>query len=233
MHAEDAPLVVCVAGNPNVGKTSLYNGLTGAAAETANYAGVSVEAASLCTHWGDRRVEVVDLPGAYALEGGSDDQRAARDELLARRPDVVVAVADATNLARSLYLPLQLIDLGYRVALALNLSDEARRRGREPDARLLGEELGAPVVPTVAPRGHGLPDLQAAALRVAALDAAYDPRFRRRGTPLPAEVEARLDSLGTPSRRAPGPPACPAASLPAPPPSRSSKATRRSPTPWD
>jgi len=190
MRHADEPLVVYVAGNPNVGKTSLFNALTGAAEETANYAGVSVETVSLCTHWGERSVEVVDLPGAYALAGRSEDQRAARDDLLARRPDVVVAVVDSTNLGRGLYLPLQLIDLGYHVALALNLTDEARRRGREPDAHVLEERLGAPVVPTVAPRGHGLPELQ-----TAIIDAAFDPRFRRRGTQLPKAVEARLHQL--------------------------------------
>ena len=91
---------------------------------------MSVDACAVCTRWEGRPIEVVDLPGSYSLDGPGDDQQAARGALLERRPDVVVAVADATNLARSLYLPLQLLDLGYRVVVALNLSDEAKRRGR-------------------------------------------------------------------------------------------------------
>jgi ferrous iron transport protein B len=201
------PLVVFVAGNPNVGKSSLFNSLTGSSRETANCAGVSVDACSVCTLWEGRPIEVVDLPGSYSLDGPSEDQQAARRALLERRPDVIVAVADATNLARSLYLPLQFLDLGYRVVVALNLSDEAERRGRLPDAEVLSRDLGVPVVPTVAPRGTGLVELEAAVLRVSAGGGLGETT----GTPLPPEVEQRVEevalhiaALADDGHRAPG-----------------------------
>ena len=185
------PLVVCLAGNPNVGKSSLFNALTGSSRETANCAGVSVDACAVGTHWEGRPIEVVDLPGSYSLDGPGDDQQAARRALLERRPDVVVAVADATNLARSLYLPLQLLDLGYRIVVALNLSDEAKRRGRVPDAEMLSRDLGVPVIPTVAPRGTGLVELEAAVLRVSAGGGLGETT----GTPLPPGVEQRVEEV--------------------------------------
>ena len=190
VDAPDAerPVVVCLAGNPNVGKSSLFNTLTGESHETANCAGVTVEACAVCMRWRDRALEIVDLPGSYALDGLGEDQLAARRAVLDWRPDVVVAVADATNLARSLYLPLQLLDLGYRVVIALNLADEARRRGRMPDAEALSRDLGVPVVPTVAPRGEGVADLKAAVLAVAAGGGLGETA----GTPLPPLVEGRV-----------------------------------------
>ena len=120
-------LVVALAGNPNVGKSTLFNRLTGSAVETANYPGMTVGLNIAAATWGGQEVQLVDLPGTYALDPVSEDQWVARHGLLDWRPDVVVAVVDATNLARNLYLVLQLVDLGPRVVIALNLIDEARR----------------------------------------------------------------------------------------------------------
>ena len=226
VDAPDAerPVVVCLAGNPNVGKSSLFNTLTGESHETAHCAGVTVEACAVCMRWRDRALEIVDLPGSYALDGLGEDQLAARRAVLDWRPDVVVAVVDATNLARSLYLPLQLLDLGYRVVIALNLADEARRRGRMPDAEALSRDLGVPVVPTVAPRGEGVADLKAAVLAVAAGGGLGETA----GTPLPprpwsgASRRWRCTSPCGPTTSCP----LPAASARAPPRSRCSRATR-------
>ncbi|HOT23981.1 MAG TPA: ferrous iron transport protein B [Thermoleophilia bacterium] len=163
-----APPVVCLVGNPNVGKSSLFNCLTGSAVETAHCAGVTTAATAVCTEWAGTEVEVVDLPGVYGVDVSGGDQEAARRALFEACPDVVVAVVDATNLARNLYLVLQLLDLGYRVVVALNLIDEAKRRGLDIDAAELARRLGVPVVPTVAPRGQGVDELTETVLRVAA-----------------------------------------------------------------
>ena len=182
---------VCLAGNPNVGKSTLFNALTGAAVETANYAGMTVETTAIQVSWEGQPLEIVDLPGAYALsigEGeGRTDERVARQALLERRPDVVIAVADATNLARNLYLVLQLLDLGFRVVVALNFMDEARRRDVRIDRMALQEALGVPVVRTVAVRGEGIADVKAAVVEMVRAGAGAEPDG---SAPAPARTAA-------------------------------------------
>ena len=196
-------LVVCLAGNPNVGKSSLFNALTGACCDTGNASGITTEACAACLRWSERRVEVVDLPGTYAIEAHAGDQRVARRALLETQPDVVVVVVDATNLARNLYLVLQLQDMGHRVVVALNLIDEAERRDLRIDVAKLGLALAVPVVPTVAPRGTGL-----AELREMTLQAAAAPRSQPAGvgTRLPAWAEDRVAALSSAIRAGGGAP---------------------------
>jgi ferrous iron transport protein B len=185
-------LVVALAGNPNVGKSTLFNRLTGSAVETANYPGMTVGLNIAAASWGDQEVQLVDLPGTYALDPVSEDQLVARHGLLDWRPDVVVAVVDATNLARNLYLVLQLVDLGPRVVIALNLIDEARRQSLRVDPHALSQALGLPVVPTVARRGEGLDELVAAAVAVAT---GSDGLGRGRAVRYSARIEAQVAEL--------------------------------------
>ncbi len=161
---EGTALTIALAGNPNVGKSSLFNHLTGLGAVTANYPGKTVEVNLGSTTVEGTSVALIDLPGTYALGAVSEDQWVARRAVLDGQPDAVLAVVDATNLARNLYLVLQLLDLGLPVAVALNLVDEAERRGMPVDAASLATALSAPVVPTVATRGAGLREAMGAAI---------------------------------------------------------------------
>ena len=165
MHA--APLVALV-GNPNAGKSALFNALTGARQKVGNYPGVTVERHSGRLVLDDGRpVELIDLPGAYSLEPSSPDERVTRDVVtgassLERLPDALVVVVDAANLDNHLRFTLQLIALGLPVVVALNMVDLAERDGLTLDAAVLERELGVPVIPTVAVRRRGIDALRGA-----------------------------------------------------------------------
>ena len=155
---------VVLIGNPNTGKTTLFNALTGLSQRVGNYPGVTVEKK---TGRFDDGVELVDLPGTYSLAAQSPDEMLAVDVLLGRRsgeprPEAAIVIVDASNLRRNLYLVTQIIETGLPTLVALNMIDLARRAGIEIDAPGLSRALGAPVVPVVASRGQGIGELRAA-----------------------------------------------------------------------
>ena len=162
-----APLVALV-GNPNAGKSALFNALTGARQKVGNYPGVTVERHSGRLALDDGRpVELLDLPGAYSLEPSSPDERVTRDVVtgsggIERMPDAIIVVVDAANLDNHLRFTLQLIALGLPIVVALNMIDLAERDGLTLDPAVLARELGVPVIPTVAVRKRGLDELRAA-----------------------------------------------------------------------
>lgn len=159
--------VVGLAGNPNTGKSTVFNALTGLRQHTGNWPGKTVRRAEGGFAYEGKRYKLVDLPGTYSLLSASEDEDIARNFLLFARPDVTVVVADASRLERNLNLVLQILEVTDRVVVCLNLMDEARRRGLQVDDRSLARELGVPVVPTAARQGEGIPALLAAIDEVA------------------------------------------------------------------
>lgn len=148
-------MILALAGNPNCGKTTLFNALTGANARTGNFPGVTVtRSTGVCRARPD--VTLVDLPGVYALRPFSDEERVTRAYLLGGEADAIISIADATCPARSLYLTLQLLELGVPVVLALNVMDALRTGGGAVDTAGLAQALGIPVVPVSAALGEGL-----------------------------------------------------------------------------
>ena len=150
---------VALAGNPNSGKTTIFNNLTGARQHVGNYPGVTVEKKTGTCEHGGMKMSVVDLPGTYSLTAYSVEEMVARDYIINERPDVVVAILDASNLERNLYLATQLMEMNVRLVLALNMSDVAAARGIEFDLGLLSQLLGTPLVPTVGRRNEGTSEL--------------------------------------------------------------------------
>ncbi|HUF46795.1 MAG TPA: FeoB small GTPase domain-containing protein [Vicinamibacterales bacterium] len=154
--------VVALAGNPNTGKSTLFNALTGLRQHTGNWPGKTVSRAEGGFTFNHVSYKLVDLPGTYSLLSASHDEQIARDFLLFGRPDATIVVVDATALERNLNLVLQVLEITDRVIVAVNLMDEAKRKGIEVDVRSLARDLGVPAVGLVARTGEGLQALLAA-----------------------------------------------------------------------
>jgi ferrous iron transport protein B len=186
-------VTIALAGNPNSGKTTLFNGLTGARQHVGNYPGVTVERKEGYFRHEGRGVHVVDLPGTYSLDAHSAEEIVAQDFLLDETPDVVIDVLDASNLERNLYLATQLLELNVPLVLAMNMSDVAAAAGIELNVPELSALLGVPIVKTVGHRGEGLDELIAAALECA--DHRRDALDRKRHCDYGHEIEPHVKQL--------------------------------------
>lgn len=151
--------VVALAGNPNTGKSTVFNYLTGLRQHTGNWPGKTVTRAEGGFEYSEKKFKLVDLPGTYSLLSTSTDEEVARDFILFGQPDVTVIVVDATRVERNLNLVLQILEITDRAILCLNLMDEARRNGIKVDDRTLSKELGIPVVVASARQGEGMNEL--------------------------------------------------------------------------
>lgn len=160
-------ITVAVTGNPNSGKTTIFNCLTGANQKVGNYGGVTVETKEGILQHGQYTIRFVDLPGTYSLTAYSIEEIVARNFIIREQPDVVLNVVDGSNLERNLYLTAQLKELGAAMVVNLNMADEMKKKGVDVDLELLSQDLGAPVVPTVGTRSRGIRQLVEAVVEVA------------------------------------------------------------------
>lgn len=151
--------VVALAGNPNTGKSTVFNYLTGLKQHTGNWPGKTVTRAEGGFEYNEKKFKLVDLPGTYSLLSTSTDEEVARDFILFGQPDVTVIVVDATRVERNLNLVLQILEITDRAVLCLNLMDEAKRNGISIDDRTLAKELGIPVIAASARQGEGMNEL--------------------------------------------------------------------------
>jgi ferrous iron transport protein B len=190
---------VALIGNPNCGKSTMFQALTGLDIETANYAGTTIEVHRAITEHHGNHLELIDLPGIYSIGGANEDEKVTRKALIDANPDATIVALDSLNLARNLFLLLQVIELGYPVAVALNFADLAKRLHLHTDEKNLSEILGVPVVSTIATTGKGLDELMHS---LECRQRGVSPRYSATIEALFAEVGSLLQDTDLPPRAA-------------------------------
>ena len=198
--------MMALAGNPNSGKTTIFNHLTGARQQVGNYPGVTVEKKEGICRRDGADIQVVDLPGTYSLTAYSQEERVARQFIIDENPDVVVDVVDTSNLERNLYLAVQLMELGVPVVLAFNMSDMAEARGLEFDIEAMSRLMGVPIVPTEGHRGKGIDELVAAARQAATTtcrpaEIRYGADLEQSIKRIVAQLNGQMPQMPTPQQR--------------------------------
>jgi len=189
------PLVVAVAGNPNAGKSTLINAISGSRLHVGNWPGVTVEKKEAFFDLEGRSIRLVDLPGCYSLSPYTQEEIISRDYLVTEKPDLIINVVDATNLERNLYLTIQLLELGIPMIMALNMSDEAEAKGYKINGRQMEETLGITVIPTSATRKTGLKELLKAVVHLADSGEKHRPRTLNYGEDIEIVLEGVLEHI--------------------------------------
>lgn len=197
---------IALAGNPNCGKTTLFNALTSSCERVGNWPGVTVEHLEGEYHHDGAKVRVVDLPGIYSFSASSPDENAARNYILKERPDAVVNIIDARNVERGLYLTAQLLEMRVPLIIVLNMMDLAKRRHIEVQVGHLARHLDCPVIPMVAARKEGVEELKAAVAeasathRVSAMNVTYDAQVEKALAELISKVTPSAERVDVPAR---------------------------------
>ena len=194
VNIADFDFVVALAGNPNTGKSTVFNALTGLRQHTGNWPGKTVTRAEGAMEYNGKKYKLVDLPGTYSLLSTSEDEEVARNFILFGKPSVTVIVVDASRLERNLNLVLQILEITDRAVLCLNLMDEVARNNIEIDTRTLARDLGIPVVPTSARFNRGIPELIQTISEVAQGDIVCKPHRIKN---IPKNIEEAVQQLST------------------------------------